>query len=122
MASSTTMLIPVNSVYRETIQIVNESGAAVDLTGCDVKASFKLNASLEEAPIFTLSKSGDDEDGISLAAATGYIYLTISAARTALLENKKGVMDMLVYWTTGVPTNIFNPPRAWVGSKAVTNP
>lgn len=127
MSCCTQMIIPPNEDYTEVFVLISgdlDTGSEMDLTPYTAAMSFSLTADIDSTPLFTLTEG----DGIEINGeavtyndvtyTTGVVRITVSAARAAMLEGKKGYCDLLIKGSSTSQV-LF---RTWMCSKGVTNP
>ena len=115
-----------NATFEAVLICKDDAGAELSVVGCKARMDFKTNANTGSTSLFSLT----DTDGLTLAGESvvedgvtyhdGVIRITVTPDKAKLLEELKGFADLLVQLSSTNVMRVYDPPRHWIGVRAVT--
>ena len=127
---ATELLDPWKIAPNATTEIVlickDDAGAELSVVGCKARMDFKTKATTGTTSLFSLTET----NGLTLAGESvvesgvtyhdGVIRITITPEKAILLEGMRGWADLLIQFSLTNVMRVYDPPRGWVSSHAVT--
>lgn len=115
-----------NATFEVVLICKDDAGAELSVVGCKARMDFKTRATTGTTSLFSLTET----DGMVLAGESivesgvtyhdGVIRITVTPDRAILLEGQRGWADLLVQLSATNVLRVYDPPRGWVSSHAVT--